>query len=60
MEKEAAGSDEQVANEGHKEYPVMAISQTTANTLGREEHEQQVGQRVDNLGGIDGRIIVLK
>jgi len=60
MEKEAAGSDEQVANEGHKEYLVMAISQTTADTLKREEHEQQIGQRVDNLSGIDGRVVVLE
>lgn len=59
MEQEAPGSDYQISSKGDKEDLVVAMAQTTANTLDTEPHEQQVRHGIDNLGGIDGSIVVL-
>jgi len=37
----------------------MSIAATADDTLDAQPHKQQVGQGVDNLGGVNGRIVVL-
>lgn len=37
----------------------MLMPATTQNSLDPEPHKQQVRQGIDDLGGVDGRIVVL-
>jgi hypothetical protein len=49
MEQEASSANEQIANERNHEDSVVSIFYAAANALYSQVHEQQVGERVDNL-----------
>ena len=60
MEEEAAGADEQVADETDDEDGVMAMFATGSNAPVGEVDEEEVREGVDYLGGIRGCIVILK
>lgn len=59
MEQEAPGANDKITAVGDKENLVMLMPATAQNSLDAEPHKQQVGQGIDDLGGVDGRIVVL-
>lgn len=60
MEQETARPYNQIPQEGNGEDLVMSISATADDALDTQPHEQEVCQGIDNLCGINGRIVVLK
>lgn len=60
VEEETAKPDQKVPIKRDLEDRVMAVPPTTANTLDAKKHEQQIRERVHDLGGVDGRIVVLR
>lgn len=59
MEQKTAGADKQIATESDQEDLVMSISTAAEDTLDAQPHEEQVGQGVDDLGRVNGGIVVL-
>lgn len=59
MEEEAAGSNDQVTDEGDEEDAVMSILYTVVDATEGQPDKQKVGQGVYNLSRIDGGIVVL-
>jgi hypothetical protein len=59
VEKEASGSDEQIANKRHQKDSVMPILHTVVDALERKVHEKEVCQGIDDFSGIDCGIVVL-
>lgn len=59
MEKEAPSTHKHVATESDEEYPVMAMLPAAYNAFDSQVDEEEVGQRINNLCRIWGRIIVL-
>jgi hypothetical protein len=59
VEEEAARPDNQISSKGDHEDLIVSMAQTAADALDSEPHKQQVGQGVDDLGGVDGGIVVL-
>ena len=60
MEEEAAGADEQVADETDDEDGVVAIFAARLNAPVGEVDEEEVGEGVDYLGGVRGCVVILK
>jgi hypothetical protein len=60
VETHAADTDRKVAQESDQKDMRMAITDAARDPLVGKEHKHQIRQRVDNLGGIDGGIVVLK
>jgi len=60
MEEEAPSAYEHVANESDQEYPVMAMLPAADNAFDSQVYEEDVGQCIDNLCRIWGRIVVLR
>lgn len=59
VEEEAAGSNDQVTDEGDEEDAVMSILYTVVDATEGQPDKQKVGQGVYNLSRIDGGIVVL-
>jgi len=59
VEGEAPTSHDQIAQVGHEEHLVMSIPSTIEHAFEGEVHEPDVRQRVDYLGQVMGRIVVL-
>ena len=59
VEEEAAGADDQVADEGEQEDAVVVLLQAVGDAAVGEVDEEQVGESVDYLGGVLGGIVVL-
>ena len=59
MEQEAPGANDEITAIGDEENLVMFMSATAQNSLNAEPHKQQVGQGIDDLGGVDGSIVIL-
>lgn len=59
MEQKAPCPHHQVSDEGNEEDRIMFIPYTTDDALDSEPYEHQVRQGVDDLGGVDGSIVVL-
>ena len=59
MEQEAAGSDNEVADEGDEEDGVVAIFETVRYSAKGQNHKEEVGQGIDYLGRVNGGIVVL-
>lgn len=59
VEKEAARADDQVADEGEQENAVVVLLQAVGDAAVGEIDEEQVGEGVDDLGGVLGGIVVL-
>ena len=59
VEEEAAGADDQVADEGEQEDAVVVLLQAVGDAAVGEVDEEQIGEGVDDLGGVLGGIIVL-
>lgn len=59
MEEEAARADDEVADEGDEEDAVMVVAQAVVDALEGQVDEEQVRQRVDDLGSVDGCVVVL-
>ena len=59
MKGEASGADEQVAKKRDEEYAIMAILPAIEHSFESKKYEQEVGQRVDDLGGVLCGIVVL-
>lgn len=59
MEQETPGANDKITTVGDEENLVMLMPATAQNSLDPEPHKQQVGQCIDDLGGVDGRIVVL-
>jgi len=59
VEGEAAGADDQVADEGEQEDAVMVLLQAVGDAAVGEVDEEQVGEGVDDLGGVLSGIVVL-
>ena len=59
MEQETSGANDEVTTIGHKEYLIMFVSATAEDSLDTQPHKQQIGQSIDDLGSVDGRIVIL-
>ncbi len=59
MEEEAARAHEQVADEGDDEDGVMVLLQAGLDSAASEVDEEEVGERVDDFGGVDAGVVVL-
>lgn len=59
MEEEAASSNNQVTDKGDEEDVVMTVLYTVVDATEGQPDKQEVGQGVDNLGRVDGGIVVL-
>ena len=59
VEEEAAGADEEVADEADEEDGVMAVGTAAAYALVGEVDEEEIGEGVYDLGGVRGCVIVL-
>lgn len=59
MEQEAARADYKIATESDQEDLIMSVATTADDALDTQPHEKQVGQGVDDLGGVNGGIVVL-
>ena len=59
MKQEAACSDDKVAVVGHLEDCIVPIAPAALDALYAQGHEQKVCEGVDDLGGVDGSIVVL-
>lgn len=59
VEEEAARADEQVADEADEEDCVVAVCKAGADAEVGEVDEEEVRERVDDFGGVGGRVVVL-
>lgn len=59
MEQEAARPYNQVTQKGNSEDLIVSIAATTDDALDTQPHKQEVCQGIDNLCGVNGRIVVL-
>ena len=59
VEEEAAHADRQVAEEGDEEDGVVAVPEAGVQAAGGEVEEGEVREGVDDLGGVDGGVVVL-
>lgn len=59
MEQEATGSYNEVTQKGNGEDLIVSIAATTDNALDTQPHKQEICQGIDNLCGVNGRIVVL-
>lgn len=59
VESEGAGADEQVAGEGDEEDAVVVVLEAGVHAFEGEVDEEEVGEGVDDLGGVGGCIIIL-
>lgn len=59
MEEKTARANHQISAESDQEDLVMLIAATADDPLDAQPHEEQVGQGIDNLGGVDGGIVIL-
>lgn len=59
MEQEASGADEQIPEEGDLEDRVMSMLPAVQDSFHTKIQEQEIGEGIDDLCGINGGIIVL-
>lgn len=59
VEQKTPGSDKEIASVGYREDRIVTIFPTAEKALHSEPHEQEVGHGVDDLGRVDGGIVVL-
>ena len=59
VKEEAAGPNQQVANEADDKNGVMAVFAAGLNASVGEVDKEEVGEGIDYLGGIWGRVVVL-
>lgn len=59
MKEEAAGPDKQVANEADDKNGVMAVFAAGLNASEGEVDKEEVGEGIDYLGSIWGRVVIL-
>ena len=59
MDRETTGSDKQISNEGDQENRIMAVFATTHDAQKCKVHEPGICQCIDNLGNVEGSIIIL-
>jgi hypothetical protein len=59
MEQEATGAHEQVAGVGDQEDAIVTLPDAAANAFYSQAYEQEICKGVDDLGGIDGGIVIL-
>jgi hypothetical protein len=59
VEEEATRPDDQVADEGEQEDAVMGLLEAVGDAAVGEVDEEQVGEGVDDLGGVFGGVVVL-
>jgi hypothetical protein len=59
MKQETAKSNREISSVGNRKDSVMSILVTADESFICQPNEQQIGQSVDNLGSIDGGIVVL-
>lgn len=60
MEAEAARADEQVAEKGNDEDGIVRVGQAGSYPPVGAVHEEKVRECVDDLGGVEGRIVILQ
>jgi len=60
MKSKAARSHDKITNISNQKDRIMPVTKTVCNTFEGEEHEEQVRQGIDNLGRVNGCIIVLE
>ena len=60
VEEEAAGADEQVADEADEEDGVVAVSAAGLDAPVGQVDEQEVRERVDYLGGVRRCVVILR
>lgn len=59
MEQEAPGANDEITAVSDEEDLIMLMPATAQDSLDTEPHKQQIGQGIDDFGGVDGRIVVL-
>lgn len=59
MEAGASQANNQVAEKGHQEYPVVAIPNAARNALVRQIHKHEIGDGIDDLRRVRGKIVIL-
>jgi hypothetical protein len=60
VEQHASDTDRKVAQESYQKDTLMAITDAAGDPLVGKKRKHQIRQRVDNLGRIDGGIVVLE
>ena len=59
MKREAPAPDEQVSGVGDEEDAVVPLGPAGVHALEGEADEQEVGEGVDDFGGVGRRVVVL-
>lgn len=59
MKQKAASAYHQIAKKSYHEDLVMLVAAAADNSPNSQCHKQQVCQRIDNLGRVYGRIVIL-
>lgn len=59
MKQEATCSNDKVAVVCHLEDCIVSIAPAALDALYAQSHEQEVCEGVDDLGGVDGSVVVL-
>lgn len=59
MEQEAANADEEQDEECSKPYRVMLMLDAIADTSDCEADEEEIGECINELGDVIGRIVIL-
>jgi hypothetical protein len=60
VETYTSDSDRKIPQESYQKDPLVAITDTARDSLPGKKHKHQIRQRVDNLSGIDGGIVILE
>lgn len=60
MEKERPGSHEQISNKCHQKHTVVVIFQTVSYALDPKVYEEEIREGIDDFGGINCCIVVLR
>lgn len=53
-------ADYDIAEEGQDKNPLMSVGEHIPQALNPEPHEDQVGNRVDDLGAVETDVVILE
>ena len=60
VEGEAAGANDEVADEGEEEDAGVGLGVAVVHAFEGEVEEEEVGEAVDDFGGVGGGVVVLR
>jgi hypothetical protein len=60
VKRETSAANNEVSNEGYEEDGIVSISQAVGDAPECKIYKDKVREGVDNLGGVGGRVVILK